>query len=297
MERLIRLSFITEYLTLNKKATAEELASKLNVSKKTIYRDIELLSSMEVPIYMQPGRRGGIHILESYVISKKLINDEEQMDILSALKTVEATEISNENMLSMKLSSVFQKESIPSFNIDFSGWGKDTEKKKLDMITLSQKQRQEIQFSYTNSQGIYSKRRAIVVEVNFKKNAWYFDAYCLDKNENRTFKLSRAHEITLGKEYDSATLEMVSKLKKDKMNLLKLTIKVKKSNLVRIQEDIKVMNITDIDSDTVLIETSQPEGDWLIHYLLSFGSSIEVMSPKSIRDKIIEEVLLMKNIY
>lgn len=147
MERLIRLSFITEYLTLNKKTTAEELASKLNVSKKTIYRDIELLSSMEVPIYMQPGRHGGIHILESYVISKKLISDEEQMNILSALKIVEDTEISNESMLSMKLSSVFQKENIPSFNIDFSGWGKDAEKEKLDIITLSQKKCGKYNFS------------------------------------------------------------------------------------------------------------------------------------------------------
>lgn len=90
---------------------------------------------------------------------------------------------------------------------------------------------------------------------------------------------------------------MVSKLKKDKMTLLELTIKVKKSNLVRIQEDLKVTNMTSIDSSTVLIETSQPEGDWLIHYLLSFGSSIEVMSPKPIRDKTIKEVPLMKKIY
>lgn len=155
----------------------------------------------------------------------------------------------------------------------------------------------EIQFFYINSQVIHSKRRAIVANVNFKKNAWYFNAYCLDKKENRTFKLRRSHKITLGKLYDSATLEMVSKLKKDKMTLLELTIKVKKSNLVRIQEDLKVTNMTSIDSSTVLIETSQPEGDWLIHYLLSFGSSIEVMSPKPIRDKTIKEVPLMKKIY
>lgn len=297
MDRIIRLSFITEYLTLKKKTTAKELASKLNVSQKTIYRDIELLSSMEVPIYVQPGRNGGIHILESYVISEKLISDTEQLGILAALKSVEATGVSDNTLLSTKLSSVFKKETASSFNIDFSGWGKEIEKEKLDIITHSQSAWQELQFSYTNVKGEISDRRVIVTDLNFKKNAWYFKAYCLDKEENRMFKLSRAAEIKLGKVYDTEVLEIANKSNSNKMKFLDLTIRVQKNSLIRVQEDLKINKVTTIDSNIVLIETSQPEGEWLIHYLLSFGSSIEVVSPKFIRDSMIKEIGLMTKIY
>lgn len=46
--------------------TAGELAQRLGVSIRTIFRDIDALSAMGVPVYTEAGRGGGIRLLEGY---------------------------------------------------------------------------------------------------------------------------------------------------------------------------------------------------------------------------------------
>ena len=58
-----RLFRIIYHLMENGKSTAPELAEKLEVSVRTIYRDIDIISSAGVPIYVTTGRNGGIQII------------------------------------------------------------------------------------------------------------------------------------------------------------------------------------------------------------------------------------------
>lgn len=46
--------------------TAGELASRLSVSVRTIFRDVDALSAMGVPVYTELGRGGGIRLVEGY---------------------------------------------------------------------------------------------------------------------------------------------------------------------------------------------------------------------------------------
>lgn len=62
-ERLIAL-LIT--LQRAQAMTAGELAQRLDVSVRTIFRDIDTLSAMGVPVYTEAGRGGGIRLMEGY---------------------------------------------------------------------------------------------------------------------------------------------------------------------------------------------------------------------------------------
>ena len=75
--KIDRLFSIVQMLVNRKSVTAKELADYFNVSVRTIYRDIEILSVNGIPIYATQGKGGGISILENYSIDKTIVSDEE----------------------------------------------------------------------------------------------------------------------------------------------------------------------------------------------------------------------------
>ena len=67
--RLFRMLY---YILKKGKVTARELAERFEVSIRTIYRDIDSLSSAGIPIYAIQGKGGGIEIADEFVLSKSL---------------------------------------------------------------------------------------------------------------------------------------------------------------------------------------------------------------------------------
>lgn len=72
-----RLISILMLLQIHKKLTANELSKKLEVSVRTIYRDIDSLSSLGIPIFSDRGTNGGIKLLGDYKTSLTGINNDE----------------------------------------------------------------------------------------------------------------------------------------------------------------------------------------------------------------------------
>jgi len=64
--RASRLLSIVLLLQNRGRMTARDLASELEVSVRTIYRDVESLSSAGVPVYGEPGHEGGYALVEGY---------------------------------------------------------------------------------------------------------------------------------------------------------------------------------------------------------------------------------------
>ncbi len=71
--------------------TANELAQHFEVSRRTILRDIEILSVAGIPIYTTQGKGGGVSIMEGYVLNKSLLSEDEQNQIILALQGLSAT--------------------------------------------------------------------------------------------------------------------------------------------------------------------------------------------------------------
>jgi len=62
------------------RVTAKELSEKFEVSIRTIYRDIDSLSSAGIPIYALQGKGGGIEIAKEFVLSKSLLSEDEKKE-------------------------------------------------------------------------------------------------------------------------------------------------------------------------------------------------------------------------
>ncbi len=68
MTRIERAFGILLLLSDRRSVTAPELARRFEVSVRTIYRDVEMLSATGVPVYAERGAGGGYRLLEGYFL-------------------------------------------------------------------------------------------------------------------------------------------------------------------------------------------------------------------------------------
>jgi predicted DNA-binding transcriptional regulator YafY len=64
--RADRLLTLIMLLQKRGRMTAKEIAEKLEISERTVYRDIDALSSVGIPVYSESGRAGGYSLLEHF---------------------------------------------------------------------------------------------------------------------------------------------------------------------------------------------------------------------------------------
>lgn len=154
--KINRLLEISTILLNRKSTTAKLLAERFDVSTRTIYRDIDDLSSAGVPVYMTKGKGGGIFLLEDYYISGTTLNDTDYESLKIALETLQATKYPNVESVIDKLGSTFKNraESTSWINIDFTPWGSDiNENNKFNDIKNSILNKKVIDFDYISCYG------------------------------------------------------------------------------------------------------------------------------------------------
>ena len=95
-----RLFSILYLLMEHGNMTAKQLAERFEVSPRTIYRDIDLLSGAGIPIYASKGKGGGIQLLSHFVLDRSLLSSEEQDEILFALQSLRAANMQGTQVLS-----------------------------------------------------------------------------------------------------------------------------------------------------------------------------------------------------
>ena len=101
------------------KCTASELAEKLEVSVRTIYRDLDALSAAGIPVYATQGKGGGVSLLPEYVLDNVLLSGEEKEKILMALQDLSAADETAGELL-VKLGALFQTRAADWIEVDFS---------------------------------------------------------------------------------------------------------------------------------------------------------------------------------
>ena len=282
------------YILLEKGTVkAKDLADHFGVSVRTIYRDIDVLSTANIPIYTNNGKGGGISILDSFVLDKSLISEDEQKQILFALQSLEKMNLNDEQKLLDKMSTLFNKDVRSWIEIDFSSWGTDnTQNERFNKIREAIINRKLIEFTYFNSYGEENRRQVEPLQILFKDKSWFLKAYCRLKKDYRIFKISRIRDIqVLEQHYEREIIEdYKEEYDNAKSNAITLKMKISKDMTYRVYDEFEKENIRQIEDGDFIVEIDYPENEWLYGYIMSFGEYAKVLSPEQVKKNIIKKV-------
>ncbi|MDE5801924.1 MAG: YafY family transcriptional regulator [Lachnospiraceae bacterium] len=303
------------YLLMKKKTvTAAELAERYEVSVRTIYRDIEALSMIGVPVYAQKGRNGGISLTEQFVLDRMLVTEEEQKQILAALKSLDEVGARTEQDTFHKLGDFFKVQPPNWIAVDFSDWsGKRQE--LFEGVRRAILETKVICFDYYGQNGTMTHRTVEPVQLLFKEYTWYLRAFCRSRNAMRLFKLLRMKRMELlpetftprpevytedvnscGEPKDDKSVTTAS----DNDVILKekaIEIHIAKSEAYRIYDRFEEDEITVLEDGSFLIKIDWIQDDWLWGMILSFGSAAEVTAPKEAREEMQRRIRKMAEVY
>ena len=283
-----RLFKIIYYLMENGKSTAPELAEKLEVSIRTIYRDIDIISSVGVPIYVTTGRNGGIQIDDSFVLDRLILSDKEKEDIITALKSVSIVDDRNSDTLS-KLSAIFNTKNEDWLEVDFSRWGNkaqdNTMFQKLKEAIISRKM---LCIVYANTRGEVIERVICPLKMVYKAKNWYIKSFCMNKSDFRIFKLTRIIQAR-DMEKNFSPMEFPQEKKETKVNYGNVILRFPQRMAYRIYDEFEVDEIHQDDNGDFIICAPMPIDEWLIGYLLSFGSKVCIIEPKYLKKIVYNE--------
>ena len=175
--------------------TAGELAERLEVSVRTVYRDVDSLSATGVPICAAQGKGGGVYLMEGYVLERAAFTEEEQRQLLTALRALPG----EEGDALGKLSALFRREGDEWLQVRLSRWGGQSGRDGETFQALRQaiRQRRSVTFRYASSRGEVLPREVLPARLVFKGQGWYLQGYDLPREDYRSFRLTRMLDLTV----------------------------------------------------------------------------------------------------
>lgn len=256
------------------------------MSVRTIYRDIDALSAAGIPVYTEPGRNGGIRLMNDFVLDQVVLSGEEKKEILAALQSVNITRSMGESQTLQKLSALFALPSENWLEVDFSRWGNQGfDKEKFETLKSAVVHCRHVRIRYAGSDGGVGERTVQPYRLVYRSKAWYLKAFCTKKQDMRTFKLNRILELTLLEE-SFVRRSFPEESADDEESYPLVTLRFPKEMAYRVYDEFDKGQIERQENGDLIASAGMPEGAWLISFLLSFGAQVEILSPSYLREEI-----------
>lgn len=301
-----RLLHLLLLLQTRQRMTTTELAERLEVSRRTVLRDVEALSMAGVPVYAERGRNGGIVLLPGARLNASHLEPGE-------LEALSVAGLDGEHLARLGLTAVHETAArkiaarqaeapgAPNLTrladlvvVDSSAWLADP-RTEVDVAELAwalrHQRRMEIQYR-RSAEGRVSPRIVDPYGLVAKSGRWYLIAD--DLGTGRLFALERLSDYKLldapAALRSGQTLRTVWAALKDHTESpgrVSVTVRLRESRLdlarrilgTRIHE----VSYAERGWRTVVVRYPHVES---VRQLLQFGDHIEILTPEAARERI-----------
>lgn len=275
------------YILLERdRVTAVELAERLEVSVRTVYRDAQALCEAGIPLYAERGRDGGLSVLPGCKLRSALLTEQDRSALLSALRAMQQTGADDGQTL-RRLSAFLGSDAPDWVRIDLADWSGTQ-----DLLIATLKEailgRRRLAFDYYGEAGRLTAREVCPITLWFKGRSWYLHAYCLTRGAMRTFKLSRIRRVCIAEgdfppEAHAAAGAGIPEEIPSAVPKIPLVLRVDGCMAFRVLDDFRDEEVTRLEDGSFLIRTAFPPGGWVISFILGYGDHAEVLAPEQTR--------------
>jgi predicted DNA-binding transcriptional regulator YafY len=304
--RLVQLLLL---LQTNGKMTASRLARELEVSVRTIYRDVEALSGAGVPIYAEAGPGGGIRLVDGYRTRLTGLTAEEAEALALSGLPGAASELGLGTVLAaaqLKVDAALPPElrsravrMRERFHLDAPGWfAREEPVPHLAALSRAVWEEQRVEMRYAKHDG--EVRRVIdPLGLVLKAGVWYLVALSGRTRSVRTFRVSRVQAVKVLDEpalrpdgFDLAAQWAASSLAFfETWPTLEVRVRIRGEQIWHLRKVLQpgaaseaIASASPADDDgwcEATLRMESPGG--AIHELLRFGGALEVLDPPELR--------------
>lgn len=210
MKKMERLNGIIYLIKERKRISASEIADFFEVSLRTVYRDIDALAQINVPIISYEGVGGGYEIEYDYFLPTVQLTDEELNLLMLSLMVGKEIQVPGSGltheMLSLKLKNALllqQDQNASAFwencvfytgNIHPTNYPDHI----LEMLIDGFEQKCKLRITYFTPLTNEVKQRLISpFRLEYDLGGWYLVAYCHLRSSKRMFRLDRIRSLEL----------------------------------------------------------------------------------------------------
>lgn len=257
MKKSERLQMIIMLLKQKGKQSASDLAEYIEVSTRTIYRDIDALSQMHVPIISLGGINGGYEVDETYFMPALRLSEREVLILMLLLKVSGQLNLpdfsENVNALNLKLHNACQdsaaqfEKMLQHVTVDIRYiFPKPHLQGAFETILEAFDRQVNLRIQYhTPLKNSVTERVISPLHLFFSEGGWYLDAYCHIRAQKRTFRLDRIQSVALLSDMPNAKLneQYTDTISDDQEQLLKFDIDKNLYNLIKDDSPMKNANL------------------------------------------------------
>jgi predicted DNA-binding transcriptional regulator YafY len=249
------------------------------------------------------GVGGGVSIAEGFKLDKQVLTTGELSGIIAALKGIGT--VSEKSGIERTLEELgANSDAVVSLNepivIDLASYYKGDLTAKIELIKQAILDKLTIDFDYFYDKG-ESHRRIEPYFVVFQWTAWYVFGYCLERQDYRLFKLMRLWNLLLCEEHyqprdiPAEKRDFGRRLTKTETKNTKLVALFNQSVKYQLIEAYG-LNCYEEKSEGLYFEADFSNNDFMLNWLLSFGSKVKVLEPLAIAEELkrtAKEIVLM----
>jgi predicted DNA-binding transcriptional regulator YafY len=308
--RADRLFSIVLLLQSYRQLTARDLARRLEVSERTIHRDMDALSGAGIPVVAERGTGGGWSLLGEYRTNLTGLNEAEIQSLFvtrpSRLLADLNLEKASEGALLKLLAALpplhrrGAEHTRQRILVDVAGWSRSEESVPLlHVLQDAIWQERRVRMRYGRGECGSVERLVDPLGLVAKGSVWYLVA-AVD-NEVRSYRVSRVESAELLDEHSTrppdfdlaAFWEQSAAEFRAHLPRYRMRARVRREIVVRLPyagRFARVEQAGPADEDgwaEVWIRFDVEE--MACEYALSFGTQMEVLEPLALREKVIDE--------